>query len=148
MIERLKEILGILDADIYWKDCNFIEDTETEDMPTFYSRDYCRSMTFKELLIWYLPRLGSWQDEPKCDEYECRYGCKKCNDFLDMDQCEDHVLGMKIKERHYELFMELVDIYAFYKSDDCSRYNRLKNRLKSILEDAEPETEAEDGRIL
>ena len=52
MIERLKEILGILDADIYWKDCNFIEDTETEDMPTFYSRDYCRSITFKELLLW------------------------------------------------------------------------------------------------
>lgn len=146
MIERLKEILGILDADIYWKDCNFIEDTETKDMPTFYSRDYCRSITFKELLIWYLPRLGSWQDEPKCDEYECRYGCKKCNDFLNMDQCEDHVLDMKIKESHYELFMELVDIYAFYKSDDCSRYNRLKNRLKSILE--ETETEAEDGKIL
>lgn len=133
MMKRLREILGILDADIYWKDCNFIEDENTKLMPTFYSRDLCKSLTFRELLSWYLPRLGFWQDEPVCTESECQYECKKCNQFTDMENCEDYVLDVKVKKRHYELFMELVDIYAYYTSDDCSKYNELKDQLKELI---------------
>lgn len=64
MKKRIKEICGKLDADIYWKGCNFLENENDDEIPTFYSRDDCRSISFRELLLWYLPRLGSWQDEP------------------------------------------------------------------------------------
>ena len=118
MKERIKEICDILDADIYWKDCNFLENEDDDEIPTFYSRDECHSISFRELLLWYLPRLGSWQDEPDCND--CNH--KDCDNFMHMDNCKDMVLDEKIKKRHYELFLELVDIYAYYTQQDHVKY--------------------------
>ena len=131
MKERIKEICDILDADIYWKDCNFLENEDDDEVPTFYSRDECHSISFRELLLWYLPRLGSWQDEPDCND--CNH--KDCDDFMHMENCKDMVLDEKIKKRHYELFLELVDIYAYYTQQDHVKYIELKDKCKSVLEE-------------
>ena len=131
MKERIKEICNILDADIYWKDCNFLENEDDDEVPTFYSRDECHSISFRELLLWYLPRLGSCQDEPCCDD--CDH--KDCDNFMHMDNCKDMVLDEKIKKRHYELFLELVDIYAYYTQQGHVKYKELKDKCKSILEE-------------
>ena len=131
MKERIKEICDILDADIYWKDCNFLENEDDDEIPTFYSRDECHSISFRELLLWYLPRLGSWQDEPDCND--CNH--KDCDNFMHMDNCKDMVLDEKIKKRHYELFLELVDIYAYYMQQDHVKYRELKDKCKSVLEE-------------
>ena len=131
MKERIKEICDILDADIYWKDCNFLENEDDDEVPTFYSRDECHSISFRELLLWYLPRLGSWQDEPCCDD--CDH--KDCDNFMHMDNCKDMVLDKEIKKKHYELFLELVDIYAYYTQQDHVKYIELKNKCKSVLEE-------------
>ena len=123
MKKRIKEICDILDADIYWKDCNFLENEDDDEVPTFYSRDGCHSISFRELLLWYLPRLGSWQDEPCCDD--CDH--KDCDNFMHMDNCKDMVLDKEIKKKHYELFLELVDIYAYYTQQDHVKYRELKD---------------------
>ena len=131
MKERIKEICDILDADIYWKDCNFLENEDDDEVPTFYSRDECHSISFRELLLWYLPRLGNWQDEPCCDD--CDH--KDCDNFIHMDNCKDMVLDKEIKKKHYELFLELVDIYAYYTQQDHVKYRELKDKCKSVLEE-------------
>lgn len=83
MKKRIKEICNELDVDIYWKNCNFLENEEDDSIPTFYNRDECRSISFRELLVWYLPVLGNWQDEPNCDECEFdeykKYGFPRCS---------------------------------------------------------------------
>ena len=131
MKERIKEICGILDADIYWKDCNFLENEDSDEVPTFYSRDKCHSISFRELLLWYLPRLGNWQDEPDCSD--CNR--KDCDGFKHMENCKEMVLDEKIKKKHYELFLELVDIYAYYTQQDYVKYRELKDKCKSVLEE-------------
>ena len=131
MKERIKEICDILDADIYWKDCNFLENEGDDEVPIFYSRDECHSISFKELLLWYLPRLGSWQDEPCCDD--CDH--KDCDNFMHMDNCKDMILDKEIKKKHYELFLELVDIYAYYTQQDHVKYRELKDKCKSLIEE-------------
>lgn len=131
MKERIREICGELDADIYWKDCNFLENEDDDEIPTFYSRDDCHSISFRELLRWYLPRLGSWQDEPNCDD--CDH--KACSNYMHVENCEDMVTDEKIKERHYSLFLELVDIYAYYTQQDHVKYTELKDKCKSLLEE-------------
>lgn len=131
MKERIKEICEILDADIYWKGCNFLENEEDDDIPTFYSRDVCNSISFRELLRWYLPRLGSWQDEPNCQD--CNH--KKCKNFTQMGKCKEMVTDEKVKDRHYSLFLELVDIYAYYTQQDHVKYEELKNKCKGLLEE-------------
>lgn len=101
--ERIKEICGILDGDIYWKDCNFLSDLDDDNgIPTFYNRDLCKTISFRELLLWYLPQLG------ECDIEE-------------------------VKENHYNLFMELIDIYAYYKQREYSKYKDLFDDLKDSL---------------
>lgn len=127
--KRIKEICDILDVDIYWKNCNFLENEEDDDIPTFYSRDECHSITFRELLKWYLPRLGSWQDEPDCND--CDH--VKCKNFTKIEECEERILDKDIKERHYSLFLELVDIYAYYTQQDHVKYKELKDKCKSLL---------------
>ena len=131
MKERIKEICDILDADIYWKDCNFLENEDDDEIPTFYSRDECHSISFRELLLWYLPRLGSWQDEPDCND--CNH--KDCDNFIHIENCEDMILDQKIKKKHYELFLELVDIYAYYTQQDHVKYRELKDKCKSLIEE-------------
>lgn len=131
MKERIKEICEILDANIYWKGCNFLENEEDEDIPTFYSRDECRSISFRELLRWYLPRLGSWQDEPNCND--CDH--KKCKDFTKMDECNEIVADEKVKERHFSLFLDLVDIYAYYTKQGHVKYKELKEKCRSLFEE-------------
>lgn len=131
MKNRIKEICGELDSDIYWKDCNFIENDEDDEIPTFYSRDECRSISFRELLLWYLPRLGSWQDEPDCRE--CDH--KDCSNFVHTENCGIMVIDKETKKRHYNLFLELVDIYAYYTQQDHVKYNELKNKCKNLLEE-------------
>ena len=131
MKERIKEICDILDGDIYWKDCNFLENEDDDEVPTFYSRDECHSISFRELLLWYLPRLGSWQDEPCC--YDCDH--KDCDNFMHMNNCKDMVLDKEIKKKHYELFLELVDIYAYYTQRDHAKYRELKDKCKSLIEE-------------
>lgn len=128
---RIKEICEILDADIYWKNCNFLENEEDDEVPTFYSRDKCYSISFRELLLWYLPRLGNWQDEPNCDD--CNQ--KECDNFRHIENCKDMVLDKQIKNKHYELFLELVDIYAYFTQKDHVKYRELKNKCKSVLEE-------------
>lgn len=128
---RIKEICGTLDADIYWKDCNFIENEDDDDIPTFYNRDICHSISFRELLKWYLPRLGDWQDEHNCND--CDH--EKCKNFTQIDKCEDMEIDKQIKEGHYSLFLELVDIYAYYTQQDHVKYNELKDKCKNLLEE-------------
>lgn len=124
MKERLKEIVGYLDCDIYWKQCNFLdEDTLENGKVEFYSRDECKNISFRELLLWYLPRLGDWQDAPDCSE--CDKECSKC---------EEGILDRKVKQKHNELFLELIYIYVFYNSNDCTKYNELKNKLSDLVE--------------
>lgn len=131
MKKRIKEICGELDADIYWKDCNFLENEEDEDVPTFYSRDESHSISFRELLRWYLPRLGSWQDEPDCKE--CLH--QECDNFIHTEKCEKMIIDRETKKRHYTLFLELVDIYAYYTQQDHAKYKELKDKCRSLIEE-------------
>ena len=124
MKKRIKEICEKLDGDIYEKGCNFLENEDDDEIPTFYSRDDCHSISFRELLLWYLPRLGSWQDEPDYND---------CNDFRHIENCRKMVLDEQIKKRHYELFLELVDIYAYYTQQDHIKYRQLKEKCKNVL---------------
>ena len=131
MKKRIKEICNELDVDIYWKNCNFLENEEDDSIPTFYNRDECRSISFRELLVWYLPVLGNWQDEPNCDE--CNQ--ESCNSFTDVKNCKELQLDREVKNRHYSLFLELVDIYAYYTQQDCVKYTELKNKFKCLFEE-------------
>lgn len=131
MKERIREICGELDADIYWKDCNFLNNDDDEEIPTFYNRDIGHTISFREVLMWYLPGLGSWQDEPNCDD--CDH--KACSNYTHIENCEDMVTDGKVKERHYSLFLELVDIYAYYTQQDHVKYTKLKDKCKSLLEE-------------
>lgn len=131
MKKRIMEICEELDADIYWKDCNFLENEEDDEVPTFYSRDECHSISFRELLLWYLPRLGEWQDEPCCDD--CDH--KKCKNFTNMDNCKQFVLDGQVKDKHYSLFLELVDVYAYYTQQDHVKYNELKDKCRNLIEE-------------
>lgn len=131
MKKRIKEICEKLDGDIYWKGCNFLENEDDDEIPTFYSRDDCQSISFRELLLWYLPRLGSWQDEPDCNDCDC----KDCDDFRHIENCREMVLDEQVKKRHYELFLELVDIYACYTQQDHIKYRQLKEKCKSVLKE-------------
>lgn len=128
---KIEEICGELDADIYWKNCNFLENEDDDEIPTFYSRDDCCSISFRELLLWYLPRLGEWQDEPNCDNCDQ----KDCNNFMHTENCKDMVLDRKIKQKHYALFLELVDIYAYYTQRDHVEYKKLKNKCRDLIEE-------------
>ena len=128
--KRIVEICEELDVDIYWKNCNFLENEEDDEIPTFYSRDE-GSISFRELLLWYLPRIDEYQDELDCDQ--CNH--EKCNNFRNVGKCEDYVLDGKIKDKHYSLFMELVDIYAYYTQRDYAKYKELKDKCKSVLEE-------------
>lgn len=141
-LKRIKEICDYLDADVYGKRCNFIElDLDNIDyvtyekymieLPTFYSRDLSKSITFKELLKWYLPRLGNWIDEPICYKHECEFKCKKCDNFKNMENCEEYVLDKKIKNKHYDMFIELIEIYSSFQNEE--KYNELKNKLEKII---------------
>ena len=131
MKNRIKEICDVLDADIYWKGCNFLENEEDDEVPTFYSRDICHSISFRELLLWYIPRLGNWRDEPICDY--CDH--KDCDNFSHTENCKSMVLDEKVKKEHYDLFLELVDIYAYYTQQDHVKYKELKDKCKSVLEE-------------
>lgn len=131
MKKRIKEICGELDGDIYWKDCNFLENEDDDEIPTFYSRDDCHSISFRDLLLWYLPRLGSWQDEPNCNDCDCN----DCDNFRHIENCREMVLDEQVKKRHYELFLELVDIYAYYTQQDYVKYRQLKEKCKSVLKE-------------
>ncbi len=131
MKKRIREICGELDADIYWKDCNFLENEEDDEIPTFYNREECHSISFRELLLWYLPRLGQWQDEPNCNE--CNH--KDCDNFIHMEDCESMVMDKNVKQRHYSLYLELIDIYAYYTQQDHLKYMELKNKCKSFIEE-------------
>jgi hypothetical protein len=125
MKDRLKEVVSYLDCDIYWKQCNFLDESNLENGKVeFYSRDECKNISFKELLLWYLPRLGLWQDAPDCSE--CNEDCLKC-----VEANADR----KVKEKHYELFLELIDIYVFYNSKDCTKYNELKSKLQNLIKE-------------
>lgn len=119
MKERLKEIVGFLDSNAYGKNCNFLDEDVLEDDGTvqFYSRDYCHNISFKELLKWYLSRLYY-------------------NDYLDGldEEKEKWDVKAKFAEEAENLFMELVDIYVFYNSQDYTKYNELRNKLIKILE--------------
>ncbi len=110
MKEKIIDICDELDADIYWKRCNFLENEEDDEIPTFYSRDECRSISFRELLLWYLPQLGWHQDVPDCNDCDR----KACDRFRHTENCQSMATDKQVRERHYQLFMELVDIYAFY----------------------------------
>ena len=54
---------------------------------------------------------------------------------MHMDNCKDMVLDKEIKKKHYELFLELVDIYAYYTQQDHIKYRELKDKCKSVLEE-------------
>ena len=71
------------------------------------------------------PQLGSWQDEPNCNECDKDYKCTTC---------EEGIADKKVKQMHYDLFLELIDIYAFYKTrEDYSKYNELKNKINNLI---------------
>ena len=130
MKKRIMEICSELDADIYWKECNFLENKDDDEIPAFHNRDM-GTISFRDLLLSYLPRLGEWENEPDCD----RCNGKACNNFVHIGKCEDMVADRKIKNKHYELFLELVDIYAYYTQQDHARYRELKQKCKNILEE-------------
>ena len=46
-----------------------------------------------------------------------------------MKQCEEIQMDKKIKDNHYSLFLELVDIYAYYSTQGFEKYNELKNKF-------------------
>ena len=54
---------------------------------------------------------------------------------MNMDNCKDMVLDKEIKKKHYELFLELVDIYAYYTQQDHVKYRELKDKCKSLIEE-------------
>ena len=54
---------------------------------------------------------------------------------MHMENCKDMVLDGKIKQRHYALFLESVDIYAYYTQRDHVKYRELKDKCKSVLEE-------------
>jgi hypothetical protein len=102
MEERIKEILGELDCDIYWKDCNFPTEVNGELM--FYSRDDCKNISFKDLLKWYIPRLGDFQGDLDCED--CNEECK---------DCEYPSISAGVWSKHLDLFLELIDYYSLYR---------------------------------
>ena len=87
--ERIREICNYLDVDCYGKNCNFLQEDDDNGL-LFYSRDLCHNITFRELLEWYIPRLGNF----------------------DLDIHEDIASA---KENQLETFMELIEIYSYYK---------------------------------
>lgn len=118
MKERLKEIVEILDCNVYLKNCNFLDEDilENEGVVQFYSRDYCRNISFRELLQWYLSRLYY-------------------NDYLDdMEESEEKWNeDVKYAIEQEKLFMELVDIYVFYNSKDYIKHRALLTKLNEII---------------
>lgn len=113
MEDRIKEILGELDADVYWKNCNFPTEVNGELM--FYSRDMCKNISFKELLKWYMPLLGEFQDQ---DDDKCIDCNKSCN------ECEYSALSSSVLNRHCELFFELIDYYSLYRIRSLMNNNK------------------------
>lgn len=95
-LDRIDEICGYLDCDIWGKRCNFIQYRGGGDCLLFYNRDFCKEITFKELIKWYLPRYSSLDDEEE-DDYEIFY--KRLNEKTDM-------------------LMELIDFYFLYRTVD------------------------------
>ena len=92
--KHIDEICSELDVDCYGKQCNFTE--ETEQGLQFYSRDYCYNISFRDLIEWYIPKLGYFDG---LDE----------NDYKAQQEC---------CEKQLKLFMELIDIYAVYRVID------------------------------
>lgn len=91
-INKIKELCGRLDADIYGKNCNFIADDADAEIE-FYSRDYCRNITFKELIKWYIERIN-------CNQYDENYQDDYLQDF----------------ERNIEILIELIEAYSIEKT--------------------------------
>lgn len=89
-INRINEICNNLDVDTYGKGCNFIN--ADDGIITFYSRDYCRNISFNELIRWYLGRI----------------------DLIDEEDLESDVIPSYLNHR-YDLFMELIDFYSNYR---------------------------------
>lgn len=58
-----------------------------------------------------------------------------CDDFMHIENCKEMILDEKVKKRHYELFLELVDIYAYYTQQDHVKYRQLKEKCKSVLKE-------------
>lgn len=101
--DRVRVILDLLDPDCYGKNCNYLcEDKLIDNMPSFYSRDYCRNISFKELLEWYIKRLGRFEND--CYLEEGRVPTE--------EEVECH---NKMVENQLKLFMELIDIYSVYR---------------------------------
>lgn len=86
-MDRIKEICTKLDAKAYGKECNFL----TDDME-FYSRDYCRNISFRELIKWYLSNI----------------------DLIDEDYETNEEVQNEINNRQ-ELLLKLIDIYSVHK---------------------------------
>lgn len=90
-IERVKYVCGNLDIDLYGKGCNYpaYEDGKL----IFYSRDYCYNISFGDLIKWYLGYINLIDE----DDYASREEINLC------------------LERRYDLLIELIEIYTFYK---------------------------------
>jgi len=94
--DRIREICEYLDVEIYGKDCNFID----EDSVTFYSRDYCHSISFEELIKWYIKRI----------------------DIIDVDEdCDANIVVDKV-DKNIEYLMELIKIYSIYNVINQLKY--------------------------
>lgn len=91
-IKRIKEICEYLDAEVYGKGCNYINDENDYDIE-FYSRDYCCNISFEKLIRWYLQRINCYDE----DDYNTLEEAQKASDY------------------RYDLFIELINIYANYR---------------------------------
>ena len=101
--ERISEIINELDGSCYGKGCNYLVDGQVgkDNMPCFYSRDYCYNISFEDLIKWYIPRLGNF-DEDYWDEERAPT----------KEELEQH---NKWAEEQLNLFMELINIYSVYR---------------------------------
>lgn len=91
-----------LDCDCYGKSCNYLEFNKSIDnMPSFYSRDYCYNISFKKLLKWYIKHLGIFEHDYL---YEDRKPTEK-----------ETLIHTEMVEKQLDVFMELIDIYSVYR---------------------------------
>lgn|ERR1035437_371956 len=88
--KRIKEICGYLDAEVYGKGCNFLN--EDEDEISFYSRDYCHDISFEDLIEWYIKRIS----------------------YTDSEIDEDTNTSFDAIDKNVNLLMELIKIYSIY----------------------------------
>lgn len=51
MRDRIKEICNELDCDIFWKNCNYLQEDDDNTIPCFYNRDLGKNISFRELLL-------------------------------------------------------------------------------------------------